>query len=150
MFNPEGVKGKTAQPPHKIFNFMAKYSITRDKQLSENHTVSVAVKTFDCIEDALDTMYRQARRHGYEVTIDNTPDGSWGRAKTSAKRKAIRAAMDSIHRHWRESIYTQYCVFGNHGLTAKQLWWLVDEGLIVEPNDKVVEVKTCECTGWMS
>ena len=78
MFNPEGVKGKTAQPPHKIFNFMAKYSITRDKQLSENHTVSVAVKTFDCIEDALDTLYRQARRHGYEVTIDNTPDGSWG------------------------------------------------------------------------
>lgn len=22
MFNPEGVKGRTAQPPHKIFNFM--------------------------------------------------------------------------------------------------------------------------------
>ena len=76
-FNPEGVKGKTAKPPHNFFKIM-KYSIIRDKQLSENHTVSVAVKTFDCIEDALDTMYSQARRHGYEVTIDNTPDGRFG------------------------------------------------------------------------
>ena len=27
-FNPEGVKGKAAQPPHKIFNFMRRQIIT--------------------------------------------------------------------------------------------------------------------------
>lgn len=75
--------------------------------------------------------------------------GPLGRAKMVAKAKAKKAAMDFIHRSWRESTYLKYVAFGKHGLTAEQLWWLVDEGLIVEPNDKVVEVKTCELTSWI-
>lgn len=128
MFNPEGVKGRTAQPPHNFYKIMKYF--------------------FDVTVSVMDA---NTRIELYEFSEPHiSAHGPLDRAKTSAKRKAIRAAMDSIHRDWRESIYTQYCVFGNHGLTAKQLWWLVDEGLIVEPNDKVVEVKTCECTGWMS
>lgn len=123
MFNPDGVKGKTAQPHHNFFKIM-KYGF---------FTVTVSV------------MDANTRVKLYEFTEHQIK----ARCESIAKRKGTKAAMDYIHRSWRESIYTQYCVFGNHGLTAKQLWWLVDEGLIVEPNDKVVEVKSCELCSWV-
>ena len=77
MFNPEGVKGKTAQPPHKIFNFMTQYHINRSIETPEG-SVTKFVKAFDYVEEAMDELYRQAKRHGYEVAVDNTPDGTWG------------------------------------------------------------------------
>ena len=77
MFNPEGVKGRTAQPPHKIFNFMAQYHINRSIETPKG-SVTKFVKAFDYVEEALDELYRQAKRHGYEVAVDNTSDASWG------------------------------------------------------------------------
>ena len=38
MFNPEGVKGKTAQPPHKIFNFMTKQIFYIDLNVKDVNT----------------------------------------------------------------------------------------------------------------
>ena len=76
MFNPEGVKGRTTQPPHKIFNFMAQFAIERERVTTNTEGVPVyttkEVARFSSAEEALDTLCRQAHRHGYEVTIDNS------------------------------------------------------------------------------
>ena len=47
------------------------FAINREKATSQGKLV-YTVKTFDSLQEAMDTLYRQARRHGYEVTIDNT------------------------------------------------------------------------------
>lgn len=77
MFNPEGVKGKTAQPPHKIFNFMVQYHINRSTNTPKGGVIKF-VKAFDYVEEALSELYRQAKRHGYEVAVDNTSDAIYG------------------------------------------------------------------------
>ncbi len=123
MFNPEGVKGRTAQPPHKIFNFM-KYGF------------------FDVTVNVMDANTRIKLYEFGEYHIK-------ARCKSIAIRKGIKAAMDNIHSNWREAMYNECCLFGPHKLTAKQLWGLVDAGIIVEPNDKVVEVASCEMTSWV-
>lgn len=124
-FNPEGVKGKTATPPHNFFKIM-KYVFNVTVSVMDANT---RIKLFEFTE------YRIEAR------------GPKGRATTTAKRKALRCAMDFIHRQWRVSIYNKCCIFSKQPLTAKQLWWLVNEGLITEPNNRVVEVESCECLG---
>lgn len=53
------------------------YHINRSTETPEG-SITKFVKEFECIEDALNELYRQAKRHGYLVAVDNTPDGSWG------------------------------------------------------------------------
>ena len=76
-FNPEGVKGKTATPPHNFFKIMTQYHINRSTETPEG-SVTKFVKAFDYVEEALDELYRQAKRHGYEVAVDNSVDANWG------------------------------------------------------------------------
>jgi len=56
---------------------MTQYHINRSIETTEGSLV-VFVKAFHYLEEAMDELYRQAHRHGYEVAVDNTPDGSWG------------------------------------------------------------------------
>lgn len=114
-FNPEGVKGRIAQPPHKIFNFM-QYGY---------FDVTVSVK------DAV-TMIEL-----YEVK----EFGIKARCENIAIRKVMQAATDFIRSQWRFKLYDKLCL-GPYKLTAKQLWGLVDAGYIKQPNDKVIEVKS--------
>lgn len=76
-FNPKGVKGRNAQPPHKIFNFMIQYHINRETKTPQG-SLTKFVKAFDYVEEALDELYRQAKRHGYEVAVDNSVDAGCG------------------------------------------------------------------------
>lgn len=77
-FNPEGVKGRITQPPHKIFNFMIQYHITRSTKTPKGGGLTKFVKAFDYVGEALDELYRQAKRHGYEVAVDNSVDAGCG------------------------------------------------------------------------
>lgn len=122
-FNPEGVKGKITQPPHKIYNFM-KYGY-----------FDVTVSVFDAV-----TMIEL-----YEVK----EFGIKARCECVAIRKAKQAATDFIRRQWRVQLYNECCLFGPYKLTAKQLWGLVDAGYIKQPNDKVIEEKSVILNGWV-
>ena len=69
--------------------------------------------------------------------------------KSIAIRKAKANLVDRIHKEWRVAMHNKLCLFSEVGLTAKQLNYLIDHGYIKEPNDKVIEVKRVEQTGWM-
>jgi hypothetical protein len=56
---------------------MTQFHINRSIETPKG-SLTKFVKAFDSIEDALDELYRQAKRHGYEVTIDNTIPASLG------------------------------------------------------------------------
>ena len=121
-FNPEGVKGKTATPPHNFFKIMA----------NGYFDITLSVK------DA------NTRIELYEVGQLHIK----ARCESIAVRKAIKEATDNIRRAWRVELYNECCLFGPHKLTAKQLWGLVDAGYIKQPNDKVIEFKYAELVCW--
>lgn len=123
MFNPEGVKGKTAQPPHKILNFM-KYGI---------YDVTLSVKDAD------------TRIELYEFT----EYGIKARCESIAIRKAMSAAVVHNHRVWRGGLFDKLCLSSEVGLTAKQLNFLIDRRYIKEPNDKVIDPKELKLTSWV-
>ena len=50
---------------------MTQFHINRSKETPEGSFIKF-VKAFDSLEEALKTLYCQARLHGYEVTIDNS------------------------------------------------------------------------------
>lgn len=69
------------------------------------------------------------------------------RCESIAIRKAKVIAVDYIHRQWRSWAHDTYCP--RYGITAKQLWHMVDDGVIPIPNDKVVDVAEVEMTSWV-
>lgn len=83
MFNPEGVKGKTAQPPHKIFNFM--------------DTQSQAFLATFSIKDA-----------ATQIEIFDFNTIVWNRSEYRAKLDAQHRAEAYTHGLSRESIAKRY------------------------------------------
>ena len=82
-FNPEGVKGKTTQPPHKIFNFM-------EKQL---FTITLNVKDVN--------------------TQIELPSWTWKGVSNSlfrAECMAIRAFKDLVLESWSARVCDKYCL----------------------------------------
>ena len=114
MFNPDGVKGKTAQPHHNFFKIM------------QNKSFAV---TFIVKDDAT------------QIELYKLTEYTEARCRCVAIRKATKAALDYIERQWRFEAFSKY--LPKYGITAKQLWAMVDDGLIPIPNDKVVEVYKC-------
>ena len=76
-FNPEGVKGRTAQPPHNFSKIMTQYHINRSTETPKGSYTETR-KHFDSLQEAMDELYRMAKAKGLAVVVDNTPDGSWG------------------------------------------------------------------------
>lgn len=56
---------------------MVQYHINRSIETPEG-SVTKFVKAFDSVEEALSSLYRQAKRFGYKVAVDNTTSATWG------------------------------------------------------------------------
>jgi hypothetical protein len=56
---------------------MTQYIINRSIETPEG-SYTKWVKPYDSLQEAMDDLYRFAHRRGYEVTIDNTLDGTFG------------------------------------------------------------------------
>lgn len=116
-FNPEGVKGLTAQPPHKIFNFMAAIHQTL-------WTITFNVKDVNT---------------GIELP-QYTWQGPLGDKLGSerAVRKATKALKGLALAKWGWATCDKY------RLTARQLKRLMDDGLITPPDLVEVTVANIE------
>ena len=101
MFNPEGVKGKTAQPPHNFFKIMAKFP---------QYIVSVSIKDANTRIELRKTEHR----------IIGRGLGSYG-----AEQKAVEQAKNFVLENWAPSWWHEH-----YGLTAEQFSKLAEDGMI--------------------
>ena len=118
MFNPEGVKGRTAQPPHNFFKIMsATFPI---------YTVTV------CIVDA---------NTGIELAqMSHNIIGRGGSLR--AESRAIEKAKDVVLQLWARQWWNAH-----YGLTAEQFEKLVDDGRINPLGLWDFKVVSCEYFG---
>lgn len=118
MFNPDGVKGKIAQPHHKIFNFMA-------PRHYDTWHITLNVKD----------VKTGIQLPTYEWTgLVGNKGGSY-----RAERRAIAAFKYSVFAEWRRKTCDEY------GLTARQLERMIEDGIVHHPDLFEVTVAKAEC-----
>lgn len=118
MFNPEGVKGKTAQPPHNFYKIMTQIL----------WTITLNVKDVN--------------------TQIELPQWTWQGVRASkcpqvrVERRAISAYKNIVLDRWKYDICNEY------GLTAKQLRDMIDDHLVTPPDLVEVTVAKAKWERW--